>query len=340
MSAPGGSEMFWMGGRLATKATEISHDPHALESDGFWAVQVSYEGAWTITKFENVIDAPFPQTSWEGITGEWSSTLNEAGYTSYVSKARELIAAGNFYQVNACRVLRAPCSVKLDGLFSKTLEKNPAPFSAFLRTSDLEIASASPELFLSFHSDETGMHVKSSPIKGTSANGNFGEKDQSENVMIVDLIRNDMSQICKEGSVEVSRLLGIEKHPGLFHLVSDVVGKLRDDFSWGKFSEAMLPAGSISGAPKSSAVKFIADNEGERGPYCGLLGWVEKRGGNISGLLSVAIRTFWRENDTIYFGTGAGITWGSDPTSEWEETELKANRLIAIAQGELERSGE
>jgi para-aminobenzoate synthetase component I len=335
MSAPNGNEIFWMGGRFATKATEISHDPESLDVDGFWAVQVNYEGRWTLTKFENVREEPFPKVSWEGITGDWSSSLDEIGYSNYVSKARESIAAGNFYQVNACRVLSARCDLELDGLFSATLENNPAPYAGFLRTADLEIASASPELFLSISSDVNGIHVKSSPIKGTSSNGEFGEKDKSENVMIVDLIRNDMSQVCKEGTVEVSRLLGIEKHPGLFHLVSDVVGLLCDDFSWAKFSKALLPAGSISGAPKSSALKFIAENEAARGPYCGLLGWIEKRGPNISGVLSVAIRTFWRENDVIHFGTGAGITWGSDPASEWEETELKAKKLMEIAQGRI-----
>jgi para-aminobenzoate synthetase component 1 len=333
MSAPTGSEIFWMAGRLATEAAEISHDPASLESDGFWAVQVNYEGQWTLTRFENVIEKPFPKTAWEGIAGEWTSTLDQDGYTKYVSRVRESIAAGDFYQVNACRVLSTRCDVSLDGLFSKALENNPAPYAAFLRTENLEIASASPELFLSFNTTNAGVHIKSSPIKGTSITPEFGEKDKSENVMIVDLIRNDMSQICKEGTVDVSRLLGIEEHPGLFHLVSDVVGTLRDDFSWTNFPQALLPAGSISGAPKSSAVMFIAQNEKSRGPYCGLLGWVERRGSNISGELSVAIRTFWRENNVINFGTGAGITWGSDPISEWEETQLKANRLIAIAQG-------
>ena len=153
--------------------------------------------------------------------------------------------------------------------------------------------------------------------------------------MIVDLIRNDLSRICKEGSVDVSRLLGVEEHPGLFHLVSDVVGTLRDGISWPEIAQAVLPAGSISGAPKSSAIKLIASNEGARGPYCGLLGWIEKRGSDISGELSVAIRIFWKEDNKINFGTGAGITWGSDPAAEWEETELKARRLIAIADGRL-----
>ena len=152
--------------------------------------------------------------------------------------------------------------------------------------------------------------------------------------MIVDLIRNDLSQICVDGSVDVARLLGVEEHPGLFHLVSDVVGALKTDFRWSQFAESMLPAGSISGAPKSSAKAFIAKNEIARGPYCGVLGYVDTRGGKMTGVLSVAIRIFWREGDELRFGTGAGITWGSDPAGEWDETELKAARLMKIADGE------
>jgi para-aminobenzoate synthetase component 1 len=190
------------------------------------------------------------------------------------------------------------------------------------------IASASPELFLS----RNGSTVKSSPIKGTQNNNvqNFGAKDQAENVMIVDLMRNDLGQICKSGTVEVPRLLSSEEHPGLQHLVSDVQGELLDDISWSKIFSALSPPGSVSGAPKSSATQVIGANEIARGPYCGALGWVE---GN-QAVLSVAIRTFWKDQG-INFGTGAGITWGSRADAEWEETQLKARRLISIAGGEL-----
>jgi para-aminobenzoate synthetase component 1 len=149
--------------------------------------------------------------------------------------------------------------------------------------------------------------------------------------MIVDLMRNDFGAICEPGSVDVPRLLATQSHPGLYHLVSDVVGKLRKDVNWPDIAKALLPAGSISGAPKSSAIKSIKQIESvERGPYCGVIGWVE----NDQALLSVGIRIFWSLADgQINFGTGAGITYQSDPTSEWEETALKAARLIAIASG-------
>jgi para-aminobenzoate synthetase component 1 len=116
----------------------------------------------------------------------------------------------------------------------------------------------------------------------------------------------------------------------LQHLVSDVQGELLDDISWSKILSALSPPGSVSGAPKSSATQVIGANEIARGPYCGALGWVE---GN-QAVFSVAIRTFWKDQG-INFGTGAGITWGSNAVAEWEETQLKARRLISIAGGEL-----
>ena len=148
--------------------------------------------------------------------------------------------------------------------------------------------------------------------------------------MIVDLMRNDFGRICESGTVEVPRLLANEEHPGLRHLVSDIQGLLRSELSWKEILEALSPPGSISGAPKSSALSVIADHESTRGPYCGALGWVHGQ----EAELSVAIRIFWK-NDGLHFGTGAGITWNSDAEQEWEETQLKARKLISIAGGVL-----
>jgi para-aminobenzoate synthetase component 1 len=330
----GASEaFFWMNGRLASQPEKFSDTPEDLNEDGFWAVQVDYEGHWTLVKFAQVEDATFLDTQWIPPKEPWSSTHDQAHYMNYVEHLRQEIARGEVYQVNACRILSTPYQESISGLFAQLLGKNPAPYASFLSTSRREIASASPELFLSFQSAPEGIRVKSSPIKGTSRERAFGEKDQSENIMIVDLMRNDLSRICRAGSVDVSRLLGIEEHPGLFHLVSDVTGILNEDFDWNDFVQALLPAGSISGAPKSSAVSLISEFEAFRGPYCGLLGWIEKRGSTIQGVLSVAIRIFWQENDKLHFGTGAGITWGSNPAQEWDETELKAKRLMSIANG-------
>ena len=318
-----------MGGRLATELISISHDPHDLSDGGFWAITTDFEGSFIGAKFAHVVHAEFPRSSWKGVEGKWRSSFSQQQYVEYVEKIRDLIAQGWVYQVNACRVLSiSDDSENLRGLFSEILEKNPAPWASYLEIPGVNIASASPELFLK----RIGSQVMTSPIKGTQtlSETEFGNKDKSENVMIVDLMRNDLGRICTTGTVEVPRLLANEDHPGLRHLVSDVVGNLQQGISWSEILENLSPPGSISGAPKSSAVSVIQNHEINRGPYCGALGWVQ--GDNCE--LSVAIRIFWKDKE-LHFGTGAGITWNSDANNEWEETQLKARRLISIAGGDL-----
>ena len=162
-------------------------------------------------------------------------------------------------------------------------------------------------------------------------------KDHAENVMIVDLMRNDLSGVCEAGTVRVDDLCAFEEHPGLVHLVSTVSGRVRDRVTWRDIFSATFPPGSVSGAPKSSALTAIGDLEpSPRGPYCGAIGWVDAD--TDTAELAVGIRTFWSERDAagqrwLRFGTGAGITWQSDPAGEWAETELKAARLIGLAAG-------
>ena len=327
---------FWMGGLLATQLEEITQDPHRLNSDGFWVAVVTFEGTPTFARFGKVERSEFPQSNWSGVQSNWQSSFDREGFEGYVSAIREEISQGTVYQVNACRILKnklTEANVPLSGLFSRLLVENPAPYSSYVSLPDIEIASASPELFLTVNSRE----IKTSPIKGTirEDEGAFGEKDQAENLMIVDLMRNDLGRICEPGTVEVSQLFRNEKHPGLSHLVSDVVGTLREDANWSQILRATMPPGSVSGAPKSSALSIIKEKEGERGPYCGTIGWIHGE----RALLSVAIRTFWKSGpEEISFGTGAGITWGSNPTKEWEETQLKARKLISIAGGILDES--
>jgi para-aminobenzoate synthetase component 1 len=321
-----------MGGRFAHSLIEVSDDLSRLDDGNFWAVSISYEGQVRLARFAEdfALTFPFDSSNWNYGIDQWESSLNEVEYCAYVEEIRKAIASGWVYQVNACRVLSATFSgVELASLFSKILQENPAPYASYLSLPGIQIASASPELFLR----RKGGELITSPIKGTQelALQGFGNKDQSENVMIVDLMRNDLGQICEPGSVEVADLLRSEDHPGLRHLVSDVVGTLKKDLSWAQILNSVLPAGSISGAPKSSALKIISKNEPvDRGPYCGILGWVK----GDTAELSVAIRTFWNLKDgQLHFGTGAGITWGSEPSAEWEETQLKARKLISIAGG-------
>ncbi len=325
-------DMFWMGGKLATGLEEISTDPSSLREPGFWAVVGSFEGQWLLAKFKNVIEAPLPGDGvWNPIPSTaWRSSLGKNTYSDYVKRIREEIASGEVYQVNACRVISANNqeNQSLLPLARAICSGNPAPYLSYLSVPGLEIASASPERFLSLQDRA----IISSPIKGTSATPDFYDKDRAENLMIVDLIRNDMGAIAEIGSVTTPRLLAVEKHPGLYHLVSDVHARIAENLHFDEVLRSMMPPGSVSGAPKSSALKIIGSQEGERDIYCGALGWYY----NGEAEVAVAIRTFWqREDNILHFGTGAGITWGSDPDLEWKETELKAARLIKIAGGQV-----
>lgn len=319
-----------MGGRLATGLERISHDISSLQDPGFWAVVGTFENSWTLAKFGEVKDSPLPRSEhqWQGVQlSDWESSHSKDSYKFYVENIKERISMGDVYQVNACRTLKAINSANqsLLPLAHRIKEGNPAPFASYLSLPEIELASASPERFIEL---KDGV-VLSSPIKGTSATDEFLEKDHAENLMIVDLIRNDVGKVAKVGTVTTPRLLATEAHPGLFHLVSDVRAELDEKFDVVDVLKAMMPPGSVSGAPKSSALKIISQNEGERGPYCGAIGWVE----NGHAELAVGIRTFWQGVDNyLRFGTGAGITWGSDPELEWEETELKARRLIGLVQ--------
>ncbi len=325
---------FWMHGIHATRIAEVSSDPSRLDDGNFWAVLATFEGEYRFARFKKVVEQPFSAQPWQRLERPWKSNLEMIDYIAYVSAIKEEIASGGVYQVNACRELAhflGEKPQKLSGLFSEILRAHPAPFASYMKVPGFEIASASPERFLS----RTGSRIVTSPIKGTIRwnQEEFGEKDKSENLMIVDLMRNDISQICEAGSVEVSALFRQEKHPGITHLVSDIEGSLRKDVKWSEILKATLPPGSVSGAPKSSALSIISEHEiAPRGPYCGALGYIH----GDRAELAVGIRTFWTTGDKyLRYGTGAGITWGSEPANEWEETQLKARHLISIAGGDL-----
>ena len=334
------------GDRVATGLLDVTDDPEALESSGFWAVCADFEGRLTCARFAEVrtADVPVPVPgAWRGPAfGDWTSSLDRAAYTAGVRRIREHIAAGEVYQANLCRVLSAPVppGADVDALTALLARGNPAPYAGTIRLPGhgVEIATASPELFLR----RDGRTVESGPIKGTGhTEADLLEKDYAENVMIVDLVRNDIGRVCATGSVTVPDLCAVEKHPGLVHLVSTVRGELGEGAGWAELLAAAFPPGSVTCAPKSSALRIIdALETAPRGPYCGGIGWVDADRG--TGELAVGIRTFWvdRADGMLRFGTGAGITWGSDPEGEWRETELKASRLLAIASGAYEVSGE
>lgn len=322
-----------VGDRLLTGLRDVTSDLSALDGSGYWAVVLPFEGEPVCARFEHVGPArPYRGRPWAGIDpASWRSSLGQQEFEDGVRKIRDAISNGDVYQVNLTRVLSAPLAkdANVAALGAALAEGNPAPFSAVVRlpAQGIHVASASPERFL----ERDGSRIWSSPIKGTAAaRDKFLDKDYAENVMIVDLVRNDLGRVCEWGSVKVPGLCELEEHPGLVHLVSTVEGRLVEGAGWAEAINATFAPGSVTGAPKISALKYIA--ELERAPreiYCGAIGWVDAD--RKCGSLNVAIRTFWFNNNEIHFGTGGGITWDSDPTGEWDETELKAKRLLSIA---------
>lgn len=340
------------------ESIDVAREGERLASGGFWVVVGTFEGdlrAWRFGDLRRVppVKEPSGAHAWAGPAADsWASSLDRVAYLAGVERIRDDIREGEVYQANLCRILSAPLKAGTAGPDARALSEllargNPARYASRIvipasgravdPTPGTWIVSASPELYLGVE----GATVRSSPIKGTAAPGEgMLEKDVAENIMITDLIRNDLSHVAIPGRVEVPELLAEHEHPGLTHLQSTVSVTLAPEYDW---TPAMWPAlfdgtfppGSVSGAPKSSALRIIAREEGvPRGPYCGAIGWIDADARRAE--LAVGIRTFWWEPDgggTLRFGTGAGITWGSEGAAEWEETELKARRLIRLASG-------
>lgn len=332
-------------GRLATDLVEVADltaDASPLDGGGWWALVATFEGRVTGYRFSRVTTAPLPSpepgAGWSGPPpADWRSSLDRAGFVARVHRVREAIAAGEVYQVNVCRMLRAPVRAADPwALADRLADGNPAPYAGVVDVGDDWVVTASPELFL----ERDGDLVRSAPIKGTARPGEpFADKDFPENIMITDLVRNDLGRVARPGTVTVTGLLERQEHPGLAHLVSTVQARLRAGVGWNDLLAATFPPGSVTGAPKIRARQLISELEQvPRGPYCGAVGYVDADAGRAR--LAVGIRTFVGASagesgggSTVSFGTGAGITYASDAEDEWAETELKAARLIALASG-------
>jgi para-aminobenzoate synthetase component 1 len=210
---------------------------------------------------------------------------------------------------------------------------------ALVRIGGADVVSASPERFVSVRGDR----IETRPIKGTRPRGRdpaadaalaaelaASEKDRAENVMIVDLARNDLGRVARYGTVAVERLCELERHPGVHHLVSTVSARLRPGIGTADVIRATFPPGSVTGAPKVRAMSIIDELEPvRRGPYCGAIGWFG--GGDLE--LSVAIRTFVSAGERLHLHVGGAVTSDSDPSGEWQETMHKAARLLDAAGG-------
>ncbi len=268
---------------------------------------------------------------------ELASNFTRAGYLAAVRRAKEYIAAGDIFQVNLSQRFSGRCPSDGLAVYSRLRRVNPAPFSAFLKYPEFEIASSSPERFLLVE----GNGVTTRPIKGTRPRRDGDEvfnramaeelrrsvKDHAELTMIVDLERNDLGRVCNYGSVRVAEHAVIEEYPTVFHLVSTVTGELyrsqHDEFS---LIKATFPGGSITGAPKIRAMEIIEELEPHaRGVYTGAIGYVSFHGRMD---LNIVIRTMVRKDGWIHLHVGGGIVADSDPVLEYEETLHKGRALF------------
>lgn len=252
---------------------------------------------------------------------------SRSAYQDDIRKVIEYIRAGDVFQVNLAQRFEGTLPQGFD-IYAHYLDLrrvNPAPFAAYLNFGDIVIASSSPERFLQVR----GPHVETRPIKGTHHDAlslSSSAKDRAENIMIVDLLRNDLSKVCTDDSVEVRELCALESYAGLHHLVSSVRGHLRDGETALSALLACFPGGSITGAPKIRAMEIIEELEPRRrGPYCGSLVYLGFDGGMDS---NIAIRTLVYRNGKAICSAGGGITADSDPFAEYDETLLKAQKIF------------
>lgn len=265
------------------------------------------------------------------------SNFTREEYEAAVSRIREYIAAGDVYQVNLSQRFQTGFAGSALALYRRLRARNPAPFGAYLEFAGASITSISPERFLRL--DAATRTAEARPIKGTRPRGTTpakdavlarelleSEKDRAENIMIVDLLRNDLGKVCRPGSVSVPKLFALESHPSVHHLVSTVTGVLADDADALDLLRAAFPGGSVTGAPKIRAMEIIAELErAPRGLYCGAIGYVSASGAMD---FNIPIRTIVLRDGSATFHAGAGIVWDSEPAAEYQETLAKARTMI------------
>ncbi len=319
----------WLGGRA------LDGDAAAL-NDRLQVVRERLVGGWA---------TPAETLSTDGYT--FTSSLDRAAYEAGVERVRAAIARGDIYQANLARRLETPFRGDPWPLYRALRTGDPALFAAYLDLGPAAdgapraIVSASPEPFLSV---DRGGRVQTDPIKGTRPRGGTREedralaaellasgKDRAENVMIVDVLRNDLGRVCRPGSVRVPRLCRLERTAAVQHLVSTVTGRLapgRDAFD---LLAASFPGGSITGAPKIRAMEILEELEPvRRGSYTGAALWLGPDGALGSSIL---IRTFVADGRRLTLHVGGGITWRSDPAAEWQETVVKARGPLRAING-------
>ena len=277
------------------------------------------------------------------VTAPLRSNLSTPAYADAFERVHAYIRAGDCYQVNLAQRFAAPAAGDPWAAYCRLRQLNPAPYSAYLQTPFGQVLSSSPERFLSLRARQ----VETQPIKGTRPRGanavedaalrqalRHSEKDRAENLMIVDLLRNDLGRVCRAGSIHVPALFATETYASVHHLVSTVRGELRDDADAASLLRACFPGGSITGAPKIRAMEIIEELEPHRrGVYCGAIGYLGFDGAMDT---SIAIRTIVHSAGQVRLWAGGGLVHDSDCDQEYRETFDKASRLIQVLSHENE----
>lgn len=264
-------------------------------------------------------------------------SLNYSNYLSAFSKIKEELLAGNSYQINFTFKEKFKVNVSSYELYKKLCKHQPTAYNAYIKDGRKTILSFSPELF--FHRKGNEILVK--PMKGTRTRGQnkaednalrnelaVHKKDRAENVMIVDLLRNDLGRISTKGSVTAKSLFDIEEHSTVFQMTSSISSQLKKGVKWLDIFKSLFPCGSVTGAPKISSMKIIKDlEEGSRGVYCGAIGYI---GPNNDACFNVAIRTIEVKDKIAVMGIGSGVVVDSEPENEYQECLDKAKFLRGI----------
>ncbi|MCG9579314.1 aminodeoxychorismate synthase component 1 [Vibrio tubiashii] len=287
---------------------------------------------WLTSQQENKVEA-------FAMSGDWQSNMTKESYSSKFAQVQEYLRSGDCYQINLAQRFSAPYQGCEWQAYQKLEGVNQGPFSAFVRTENGAILSVSPERFLQVKDNE----IETKPIKGTrprsadpQADRNAAyelanaEKDQAENLMIVDLLRNDVGRVAKPGSVHVPKLFDIESFPAVHHLVSTICAKLDDQYCAADLLKASFPGGSITGAPKIRAMEIIEELEPHRrSAYCGSIGYVSRHGRMDT---SITIRTLVAENGNIHVWAGGGLVADSQCEAEYQETLDKLSKILPILE--------
>ncbi|MFC1873739.1 aminodeoxychorismate synthase component I [Chloroflexota bacterium] len=283
----------------------------------------------------NATDAPVMSVSSPEKQMTLKGSFTHQEYVEAVEKARQYIINGDIFEVNLSQRFEAEMAITPYELYRRLRQINPAPFAAYLGFDEVTVVGASPERFLRLQGDM----VETRPIKGTRPRGKTpGEdealanellgsaKDKAENIMIVDLERNDLGRVCRYGTIKVTELAVLEVFPTVFHLTSTVVGKLREGLNCADLLKATFPGGSITGAPKVRAMEIIDEQEPtRRSVYTGSIGYL---GFNGDIDLNITIRTFLVKGNRAYFQAGGAVVYDSNPEAEYQETLDKARALI------------